>query len=324
MPSINVLETPHIYELTAPANPKLPVLVFVHGWLLSRHYWQPLVQLLQSEYQCLIYDARGFGESQISAKSESESLSLVSTQKSTIKGSYSEIDIEVDTATDSPQDYSLNGYANDLGCLLEILEIEQAWLVGHSLGGSIALWTADLYPEVVKGVTCLNAGGGIYLKEEFERFRSAGEQLLKFRPRWLSFVPGLDLLFSRMMVARPLAIRWGRQRVLDFIEADGEAALGALLESTTESEVHLLPQLVSRLQQPVYFIAGEKDKVMEIKYVNHLASFHHLFTSEESNVFQINNCGHLGMLEAPNEVASIINNVLSEYQAQLERSAKQE
>ena len=64
MPSIKILETPHTYELTASvANSQLPVLVFVHGWLLSRRYWQPMVQLLQSEYQCLLYDARGFGDS---------------------------------------------------------------------------------------------------------------------------------------------------------------------------------------------------------------------------------------------------------------------
>ncbi|MGB5711488.1 MAG: alpha/beta hydrolase [Waterburya sp.] len=317
MPSINILETPHIYELTAPvANPKLPVLVFVHGWLLSRHYWQPLVQLLKSEYQCLIYDARGFGESHISEQSVAKSLSSVSVQKSSVDHHCSRIGINVDA--DSSQDYSLNGYANDLGYLLEGLDIEQAWLVGHSLGGSVALWAADLYPEVVQGVICLNAGGGIFLKEEFERFRKAGEQLVKFRPRWLSLVPGLDLLFCRMMVARPLAMKWGRQRVLDFIQADGEAALGALLESTTESEVHLLPQLVSRLQQPAYFIAGDKDKVMEIKYVNHLASFHRLFISEESNVFQIDNCGHLGMIEAPEEVASIVSKVLGKHQGEVE------
>ena len=296
MPSITILETPHIYELTAPVpDPKLPVLVFVHGWLLSRHYWQPLVQLLKSKYQCLIYDARGFGESQI----RQEPISVA--QNSLI------------SVEPVKKDYSLNAYANDLKCLLDSLEIKQAWVIGHSLGGSVALWAAHLYPEVIKGVICLNAGGGIYLKEEFERFRHAGKQLLKFRPRWLSHVPFLDLLFSRMMVARPLSLRWGRQRILDFIHADAKAALGALLESTTEAEVHLLPQLVSRLQQPAYFVAGDKDKVMEIKYVNHLASFHSSFASENSNVFQINNCGHLGMIEAPEEVASIMNQILQKH-----------
>lgn len=290
MPSINVLETPHFYELSpSVANPKLPVLVFVHGWLLSRHYWQPIVSILQSQYQCLIYDARGFGDS------------------STIG------DRHKSPQSKNSRGYSLNNYAEDLKNLLQNLEIRNAWVIGHSLGGSVALWSASICPEIIQGVICLNAGGGIYLKEEFERFRNAGKQLVRFRPDWLRYVPLLSFLFSRMMVARPLELKWGRQRVIDFIKADGEAALGALLESTTEAEVHLLPQLVSQLKQPVYFIAGEKDKVMELKYVNHLASFHNLFSSEDSNVFQIPNCGHLGMIEASEEVALRITKILKQH-----------
>jgi 2-succinyl-6-hydroxy-2,4-cyclohexadiene-1-carboxylate synthase len=309
MPSITILKTPHIYELTVPvADANRPVLVFVHGWLLSRRYWQPLVQLLQSEYQCLIYDARGFGESQSACLAKSSANSELQHSTATAKN-------ELAGTGSNPRNYSLRSYAEDLGCLLENLAINHAWVVGHSLGGSVALWAAELYPEVVKGVICLNAGGGIYLKEEFERFRNAGQQLVKFRPRWLACLPLLNLVFSRMMVARPLSLAWGRQRVLDFLQADEQAAMGALLESTTEAEVHLLPQLVSRLQQPVYFIAGDRDRVMEIKYVNHLASFHGLFTSEDSNVFQIDNCGHLGMIEAPDEVASIVYGILSKYQS---------
>ncbi|MEL6439589.1 MAG: alpha/beta hydrolase [Cyanobacteria bacterium J06621_8] len=302
MPSINILENRHIYDLTPPVpNSKLPVLVFVHGWLLSRHYWHPLVELLQSTYQCLTYDARGFGDSQIANQSEQDNNASLDTS------------VNLPLEQLYPQDYSLHGYARDLGCLLKSLNIENAWLVGHSLGGSIALWTADLYPSIVKGAVCLNAGGGIYLKEEFERFRNAGQQLVKFRPRWLSLIPGLDLVFTRMMVARPLRVKWGRQRLMDFIQADEQAALGALLESTTEEEVHLLPQLVARLKQPVYFIAGDKDRVMEPKYVNHLASFHHSFASTDGNVFQINNCGHLGMIEAPKEVAAILEQVFNKH-----------
>ncbi|MEM8723342.1 MAG: alpha/beta hydrolase [Cyanobacteria bacterium P01_G01_bin.39] len=312
MPSIKILETPHTYELTAPvADSKLPVLVFVHGWLLSRHYWHPLVQLLKAKYQCLIYDARGFGESQIADHSRDNNSDL--TSEIANSDIFSGLSTDNLVNENNSPDYSLYSYAKDLRCLLSKLNIERAWLVGHSLGGSIALWTADIHPDIVEGVICLNAGGGIYLKEEFERFRNVGQRLVKFRPRWLSLIPLVDLLFTRMMVARPLRIKWGRRRVIDFIEADEQAALGALLESTTEHEVHLLPQLVSRLKQPAYFIAGDKDQVMETKYVNHLASFHHLFNSPESNVFQIHNCGHLGMIEAPDEVSTIINQILDKH-----------
>jgi 2-succinyl-6-hydroxy-2,4-cyclohexadiene-1-carboxylate synthase len=50
------------YTITAPTTAPV-VLVFVHGWLLSRGYWQPLIDRLSPHYQCLSYDLRGFGRS---------------------------------------------------------------------------------------------------------------------------------------------------------------------------------------------------------------------------------------------------------------------
>ena len=298
MPSINITGTLHHYELTSPvANSQLPVLVFIHGWLLSHRYWQPLTQLLQSDYQCLSYDLRGFGESTTLLEAKQEPIS-------------SQVRQSRITENSSNSNYGLAAYAKDLCSLLQELGIKQAWLIGHSLGGSIALWTADLCPQLVKGVICINAGGGIYLKEEFEKFRHAGQQLVKFRPPWLRYVPGLNFVFSRMMVSRPLPIRWGRQRLHDFLCADEQAASGSLLESTTKEEVHHLPHLVSRLSQPVYFIAGMNDTVMEPKYVHHLASFHSLFGGYGSNILEIEECGHFAMLEHTDKVFSIINGLL--------------
>jgi pimeloyl-ACP methyl ester carboxylesterase len=250
----------------------------------------------------LIYDLRGFGDSQPAAVEEP--------QKSRSNSQWSQLR-ERDSKGYSH--YSLAAYARDLSILLEKLAIKKAWLIGHSLGGSIALWGAEVCPEIVKGAICLNSGGGIYIKEEFERFRAAGQQLVQLRPRWLSFLPLIDLLFARIMVARPLDRHWGRQRVIDFVRADEGAAIGSLLDTTTEAEVHLLPQLVARLQQPVYFLAGDKDTVMESKYVRHLASFHELFTANGGNVIEIPDCGHLSMVEQPEIVGAKIVKILMEY-----------
>ncbi|MCH2245735.1 MAG: alpha/beta hydrolase [Crocosphaera sp.] len=286
MPTIDILGVPHAYELTSPSSKNSnPVLIFIHGWLLSRRYWHPLIEQLSVEYPCLTYDLRGFGDSKPLTDSVSETYS-------------------------SSSPYTLEAYAQDLIILLEKLNIKRAWLIGHSLGGSIALWGADLCPEKIRGAICLNAGGGIYLKEEFERFRSAGQQLIKYRPPWLSNVPLVDILFSRMMVANPIARQWGKQRVLDLVRADSEAALGSLLDSTTETEVHLLPQIVSRLGQPVYFFAGDKDTVMEPQYVSYLASFHELFKYQGQNVIELANCGHFSMVEQPELLGEKMINIL--------------
>ncbi|MBD0266890.1 MAG: alpha/beta hydrolase [Cyanobacteria bacterium Co-bin8] len=295
MPSITLRGVPHSYSLTAPEGFS-STLVFIHGWLLSQQYWSPVIDQLKPCCQCLSYDLRGFGNScQFLDQYQMGMLPLAQR----LGASYSP--------------FSLAAYARDLGELLAQLELKPVWLVGHSLGASVALWAAYCYPEWIKGVICVNAGGGIYLRREFERFRAAGQQIVRFRPRWFQHFPGADLAFTRMMVARPLQRQWGRQRLLDLLQAHPEAALGSLLESTTEEEVHLLPRIVSGLSQPVYFLAGEQDRVMELKFVRYLASFHSLFEADDGNVFELANCGHMAMVEYPALVAETIAAVLKQH-----------
>lgn len=299
MATIDIQGVRHAYDLTAP-TPSTPVLVFIHGWLLSRGYWQPLIERLAPAYQCLAYDLRGFGDSQLcqnSQQSDGKTLVLAGSESARVAVSR----------------YTPAAYAQDLAILLQHLNISNAWVIGHSLGGSIGLWAASQMPDCVKGAICINAGGGIYLKEEFERFRSAGQQMLKLRPRWLSYLPFIDLLFARAQVARPIARVWCRQRLIDFVMAHPEAALASLLDSTTEAEVNKLPQVVSQIEQPVYFIAGARDSIMAPKYVRHLASFHSLFQVDGDNVIEIPDCGHLAMLEQPDAVAGAIRSLLDRH-----------
>lgn len=311
MATIEIFGVPHAYELTVPKKSPY-TLVFIHGWLNSREYWQPTIERLEADFRCLSYDLRGFGESQLKEKTAiardmpkaSRGANRASTELTSTTGRETPV---------NPFDslYTPAAYMKDLTVLLRQLKINNAWLIGHSLGGTIALWAATQMPQEVKGVICINSGGGIYLKEAFEKFRTAGQRFLQIRPKWLSQVPLIELLFARNSVARPLQRHWARQRVIDFLVADPQAALGALLDSTTEEEINHLPQLVSQLNQPVYFLAGAEDKVMEPKYVRHLASFHPSFQSCGDNVIEIPNCGHLAMLEQPDIVADRIRSIIN-------------
>jgi pimeloyl-ACP methyl ester carboxylesterase len=301
MATIEIFGVPHAYELTAPTSCP-DTLVFIHGWLNSRGYWQPVISQLSLDFQCLSYDLRGFGQSQSRPILDINRAEIISQH-------YSFIDTDlVNTPVDSL--YSPIAYSQDLVALLDLLNIPGVWLIGHSLGGTIALLTAAQLPHLVKGVICINAGGGIYLKEAFEEFRATGKKFLQVRPRWLYQIPLIDLLFTKINVSRPLNRYWSRQRLVDFVVADPEAAIGTLLESTTEEEVNRLPQLVSQIKQPVYFLAGADDKVIEPKYVRHLASFHHLFQYVGDNCIEIPDCGHLAMLEQPEVVANHIRSLV--------------
>ncbi len=291
MATTTIFGVPHHYQFTTEGTGA--PFVFIHGWLLSHSYWQPVMHQLVGCYPCLAYDLRGFGESRYHLDRYEPGLPPKA---------------EAIGASDSP--YGLAAYARDLAALLKQLNLGPVWLVGHSLGGSIALWTAYCYPELVQGVICLNSGGGIYIERDFQQFRRAGQQIVRWRSPWLGRVPVLPLLLTRMMVAKPLPYHWGWQRCRDMLCAHPAAALGSLLESTTEAEVHLLPRIVSSLTQPVYFITGRQDRVMGPTFVYHLAGYLAATESGSKTVFELDNCGHMAMIEQPQAVVDVLKTMV--------------
>lgn len=86
-------------------------LIFIHGWLGSKQSWNRVEQEIDIENPKVFYDQRCHGDS-----------------------SCSEFDFEE--------------LAEDLRQLLEKLDIEQPLLVGHSMGGMVALTYTTLYDDV--------------------------------------------------------------------------------------------------------------------------------------------------------------------------------
>ena len=63
-------------------------------------------------------------------------------------------------SSDKPRgDYSIAGHANGVRDLLSVLDIEQVTVVGHSLGGGIALQFAYQFPEQVERLVLVGSGG---------------------------------------------------------------------------------------------------------------------------------------------------------------------
>lgn len=101
-----------------------PVLLFIHGLLGSQKQWAHLVDELDEDHRLIVPDLFGHGES------------------------------------DKPVgDYSLGAHAATLRDLLDRLGIEQVTLVGHSLGGGIAMVFSYLFPERVDRLVLVASGG---------------------------------------------------------------------------------------------------------------------------------------------------------------------
>ena len=106
------------YELEGEGK----TIVFVHGLSDSLAYWKVLSENLKNDYQTLIYDLRGHGES-----------------------SYDDRNTTIDL------------YQEDLYQLLKSLNIENAVFVGLSLGGNVILNLAVNHPEMVNGLVVMSS-----------------------------------------------------------------------------------------------------------------------------------------------------------------------
>jgi pimeloyl-ACP methyl ester carboxylesterase len=155
-------------------------------------------------------------------------------------------------------------------------------LMGHSLGGSVALHAAGHLGEQLKGLVQISAGGGVYQPRPFRQLRRGGALLLGLRPRGVAHWPLLSRLRSPLL-------------------ADQRAARGLLACSTNRGAVRELPRLAHALAVPSLWIAGSQDQVMEPRYVRHLAGY-----SAAHQLEVLEGAGHLPMCQKPREVAALI------------------
>ena len=234
---------------------KRPLLVALHGWLLSGRLWDPLAQALEPGWQLWAPDLPGFGR-------EPRPRGL------------------------QP---SLARYGRWLADTLERRHPDrEVVLIGHSLGGSVALHAAPHLGPRLRGLVQVAAGGGVYQPKAFAQVRRGGALFLRWRPGWLAELPAAAAIRS------PLA-------------ADLRAARGLLACSTNRGAVRQLPGLTTRLQVPSLWIAGSNDQVMAERYVRHLAGY-----APGHRLALLEGAGHLPMRQMPQRLAAVIEGWLQE------------
>lgn len=125
------------YERRGKGNP----LVLVHGYPLDHSIWNETAKALENDFDLLMPDLRGFGES-----------STVSTP------------------------YGVGEIADDLAQFLDHLGIQQAAFVGHSMGGYVALAFARKYPSRITGLALVSSQTAADTPERKEgRYKTAAE-----------------------------------------------------------------------------------------------------------------------------------------------------
>jgi pimeloyl-ACP methyl ester carboxylesterase len=114
----------HGHELSYADSGDGPVVLFIHGILGSQQQWSHLVDQMDDDHRVVLPDLFGHGES---AKPLG--------------------------------DYSLSSHAATMRDLLDHLGVDRVTLVGHSLGGGIAMQFFYLFPERVDRLVLVSSGG---------------------------------------------------------------------------------------------------------------------------------------------------------------------
>ena len=279
MAYLTVRGVPHYYEwvTAAPrtAASTKPVMVFVHGWGGSGRYWQSVAAALSDRFDCLLYDLRGFGQSRLGPSGASEP-------------------DDVRTEDEITSEYELETYAEDLAILLDQLDLGQVHLNAHSMGASIATFFLNQYPERVVQAILTCSGLFEYDEYTFAQFHRFGRYVVKFRPRWLTQIPGMDRAFMARFLHRPIPGHLRRAFLEDFVIADHAAALGTMLEAVSKKAAMVMPDEFTRLSVPTLLVSGEHDQIITAEMGRQAAEL-----NPKVDYAVIPSTGHFPMLEDP-------------------------
>jgi proline iminopeptidase len=286
MPYIPVRGVEHYYEwIRTPdsGSEVKPVMVFIHGWAGSARYWQSTAKALSDQFDCLLYDLRGFGRSR--------GRSLLPKDSAAVADSRSP---QEQSAAIAELTYELEEYAEDLAALLDALQLQQVDLNAHSMGASVGTLFLNRYPARVERAVLTCTGVFEYDEKAFATFHKFGSYVVKFRPKWLGKIPFVDQMFMARFLHRPIPAAERRSFLQDFLIADYEAALNTIFTSVSKAASELMPQEFAKLTVPTLLIAGEYDKIIPAEMGRQAAAM-----SDKVEFVLIPNTAHFPMLEDP-------------------------
>ena len=182
--------------------------------------------------------------------------------------------------------YSIEGYAYFMLSLLDALNIQRAVLVGHSMGGAIAIQTALLAPERVQALGLVATGARLKVNPSIlEGLQNDPLGTIRRMVRWMyarDLTPQEATTAVQEMAATPKGVLYG-----DFAACDAFDSRASLFD----------------IQCPTLVIGAEQDKMTPPTLSEELA-----LAIRRAELVMIPDAGHMVMLEQPQAVCEALTN----------------
>jgi pimeloyl-ACP methyl ester carboxylesterase len=233
-------------------------MVLIHGYPLDHTIWNEASSILEKDMDLILPDLRGFGESEI-----------------------------------NESDTSIFRYAKDMVGLLDHLKIEKAFLVGHSMGGYVALAFARDFPERLSGLVLVSTQTVSDTSERKEGRLSTAKQVMEQGAQIVveSMTPKLSVDQSIQDQLKPLI---SRQKPLGI-----SCALKAMADRSDTSE------LFASFKLPIVIVHGGADALIPVERAREMK--HAL---PQAGYFEFSGSGHVPMMEKPSATAEALKSII--------------
>ncbi|MBX2841783.1 MAG: alpha/beta fold hydrolase [Flammeovirgaceae bacterium] len=236
-------------------------LVLIHGFCESRKLWANFSAMLSVKYLVINVDLPGFGKSPLNVETP-----------------------------------SITSFAEEVNDLLVDLKIEKCQMVGHSLGGYVALAFASLYANKLIGLGLFHSTA-FADSEEKKNTRVKAAKFIRENgsSKFVSSLfPGL---FSQNT-------REKFKNEIQYFINDAESLDKEVLAKTMEAMRDRIDRrdVLKKLDIPVLYVIGKDDVSVPLNQ-----SLKECHLPKESIVHILENVGHMGMIEEKNKTLEILS-----------------
>ncbi|MBC6606218.1 alpha/beta hydrolase [Hymenobacter sp. BT188] len=232
---------------------KKPTLIFLHGFAESSAIWAEFTQNYPPEYKIVTPDFPGYGVSKV-----------------------------------APADYSMESLAEFVKDELDQAGTQQAILIGHSMGGYVALAFAEKYPARVAGLCLFHSSA-----------QADSEEKKASRDKNISFVERYGVAKFMETFIRPLFADANEEMMMPYrrkLEEIGTATsqasiiggMRAMRDRPDRTEV------LRKATFPVLFVVGKEDAAVPLA-----TSLEQVALPPVSTALFLERVGHVGFFERP-------------------------